>query len=98
MKIINKQALTGFTRKHADTVNSINRWVDIVESNDFEDHNDLIGVFPSADYVGKGRYVFNIKGNRYRLVVVVVFTDRYLRVKFCGTHAEYDRIKEIKNI
>ena len=84
--------------KHVDTRKPLNKWIVTVENNDLKSHNELKSLFPTADYVGKGRYVFNIKGNRYRLVVLVVFVAVTMRVRFCGTHAEYDKIKNIKNI
>ncbi len=46
----------------------------------------------SVDYVGNFRYVFNIRGNRYRLIAAVVFASRTVYVKFVGTHKEYDLI------
>ncbi len=46
----------------------------------------------SVDYVGNFRYVFNIRGNRYRLVAAVVFAARTVFIKFIGTHQEYDKI------
>lgn len=52
----------------------------------------------TADYLGNERYVFNIKGNRYRFVVLVTFIAGIMQVRFCGTHADYDKIKDIKNI
>ena len=48
--------------------------------------------FPSVDYVGHQRYVFSIKGNNYRLVVVIKFVPRFVFIRFVGTHAEYDKI------
>ena len=48
--------------------------------------------FPSVDYVGNQRYVFNIKGNKYRLVVVVKFIMGYVFIRFVGTHNEYDKM------
>ena len=51
-----------------------------------------------ADYVGNDRYVFNISGNKFRLVTIVVFFQGFLHIRFVGTHAEYDKIKDIKNI
>ena len=50
------------------------------------------------DSVGNQRYVFNIKGNNYRLVVIVRFTQKAVLIRFIGTHEEYDKIKDIKNI
>ena len=49
-------------------------------------------MYASADYVGNNRYVFNIRGNKYRLVAVVVFFMGELNVRFVGTHKEYDKI------
>jgi mRNA interferase HigB len=98
MRITNKIALVKFVRKHTGAENAVNRWVDIVESNDFKGHNELKNIFPAVDYVGNNRYVFNIKGNTYRLVVIIVFVNGTMQVRFCGTHAEYDKIKNIKNL
>ncbi|TZF82145.1 type II toxin-antitoxin system HigB family toxin [Pedobacter sp. BS3] len=98
MRIINKGVLDIFMHKHADTRSPINKWVAIVENNSFTNHNELKSVFPSADYVGNSRYVFNIKGNKYRFIVLVIFINGIIEVKFCGTHAEYDKIKDIQNI
>ena len=48
--------------------------------------------FGSVDAVGNQHYVFNIRGNKYRLVVVVKFVMGYVFVRFVGTHEEYDQI------
>lgn len=48
--------------------------------------------FNSVDYVGNQRYVFNIKGNYYRLVVAVKFTPKILYIRFVGTYDEYTKI------
>lgn len=90
--------LKDFYKKHPDAESPLNRWAEYVESCDWKTHADLKDAFPSADYVGNDRYVFNISGNKYRLVTVVVFFNGMLQVRFVGTHAEYDKIKNIKNI
>ena len=69
-----------------------------VERNEWKNHADLKAAFPSADYVGNDRYVFNISGNKYRLITIVVFYGGFLHVRFVGTHAEYDKIKNIRTI
>lgn len=53
---------------------------------------DIKADFPSVDYVGNQHYVFNMRGNRYRLVVVIKFVMGYIFVRFVGTHQEYDKI------
>jgi mRNA interferase HigB len=67
-----------------------------VECAVFPKPNDLKAAFPSADYIGGSRYVFNIQGNDYRLVAVVLFAEGVLTVCFIGTHAEYDRVNCLK--
>ena len=63
-----------------------------MEQYKFSNHNELKTVFPNADYIGKSRYVFNIKGNDYRLVAVVFFAVGSVTVCFIGTHSEYDKV------
>lgn len=53
--------------------------------------------FNSVDYVGNQRFVFNIKGNNYRLIVAVKFTPELVYIRYVGTHQEYDRI-DVSNI
>lgn len=92
MKILHRERIDRFLIKHADSVRPLQRWVDKIEEAVWRNHADLKQDFPSADYVGNGRYVFNIKGNSYRLVVVVTFVAGLLSIQFIGTHEEYDRI------
>ncbi len=49
-------------------------------------------MFLSADYITNERYVFNIKGNHYRIVARIRFSSRTVFIKFIGTHKSYDRI------
>lgn len=98
MRIANKNVLDAFAVKHTDIINALNKWVEIIENNDFNNHNELKNIFPAVDYLGNERYVFNIKGNRYRFVVLVTFIAGIRQVRFCGTHGDYDKIKDIKNI
>ncbi len=98
MKVSNKTLLEDFIKKHNTAKKALNRWLEIIENNEFANHNELKKVFASADYVGNGRYVFNIKGNDFRLIVLIVFVGDVAMVRFCGTHSEYDKIKNIENI
>jgi mRNA interferase HigB len=92
MKIQRKDKLIAFAVRHADVVESLRRWQGIVESACWSSHADVKSTFPDADYIGRERYVFNIKGNAYRLVVVAIFTSGVLWIRYIGTHAEYNRI------
>ena len=92
MKIRHRERIDKFAVKHADSVRPLQRWVDTVEEASWQNHAELKQDFPSADYVGNGRYVFNIKGNNYRMIVIVTFVAGLLTIQFIGTHEEYDKI------
>ncbi len=64
------------------------------EEYDFNSPNEVITLFKDADTVGNGRIVFNICHNKYRLVAKY----EYSFVRFLGTHKEYDKIEDIKNL
>jgi mRNA interferase HigB len=98
MEIRKANLIEKFCIKHADAVEPLTQWVSIVEAAQWKNHNDLKTDYPSADYVGNKRYVFNIKGNHYRLIVIAVFYAGIMDVQFIGTHAEYDKIKNIEKI
>lgn len=51
--------------------------------------------FRDADFVGDNRWVFNIRGNRYRLIAMIFFSTRTVFIRFIGTHTEYDAIEDI---
>ncbi|GHV69183.1 hypothetical protein FACS1894199_17490 [Bacteroidia bacterium] len=92
IQILNKIEIEQYMLKHAITQSALQAWIDKVEAVEWKNHNDLKQLFPSADYVGNARYVFNIKGNGYRIVAVVVFVMGFISIRFIGTHAEYDKI------
>jgi mRNA interferase HigB len=92
MKIINKELIDSFIARHANSGKALNRWVEHMENATFKTHNELKSFYPSADFVGNNRYVFNIKGNDYRLVALVLFAAELITICFIGTHAEYDKI------
>lgn len=98
MRITNAVLIEKFCKKHKDASTAFERWVEFVEKAEWLNHSALKNDYMSADYVGNNRYVFNIKGNNYRLVVMVVFFAGNVDIRFVGTHAEYDKIKNIKNI
>ena len=92
MIIANKEVLDDFVQSHAQAVKPLNKWVEDVKAAQWKNHAELKAMFPSADYVKNGRYVFNIGGNNYRVVAVVVFIGGVMNIRFVGTHAEYDKI------
>ena len=98
MKILFPEKIVEFEKQNSDSTNALAKWCAVIYNAQWKNHADLKKDFPSADYVGNNRYVFNIKGNNYRTVVLIVFFAGTVAIRFIGTHSEYDRIKDIKNI
>lgn len=98
MRIITYKRIEEFAKKHADSESSLNHWYHVVLKREWENINELRKDFNNADYVGNDRYVFNIKGNDYRLIAIISFPPKKVYIRFIGTHKEYDNIDDIKNI
>ncbi len=93
MVIIKKATLTEFSKKNTDVEDYLLKWYHQVEEANWRNFQDIKQTFNSADYAGNDRYVFDIKGNKYRLVALIIFRRRTLFIRFIGTHAEYDKIQ-----
>ena len=92
MNVVSKKAIINFCEAHADAKEALNQWYKTATKAKWHNLADLKRDFPSADYVGNDRYVFNIKGNKYRIVVLLFFPPQRAFIRFIGTHAEYDKI------
>ena len=68
---------------------ALERWYEISEKAEWNNYADMKTDFGSVDSVGNQHYVFNIRGNKYRLVVVVKFVMGYIFIRFVGTHEDY---------
>lgn len=90
MHVITRKALKEFGIKHPDAGEPLERWYKIIHKGDFTNFVELKSMFPSADLVGD-RIVFNIGGNKYRLIASVRFQRRKVFIKEILTHHEYDR-------
>lgn len=97
MRIFTGKTLKEYIEIHSDAKTAIQEWVDIVKRSEWTCFADVRRTFNSADAVGNQRYVFNIKGNCYRIVAVIKFTIKFVYIRFIGTHSEYDRI-DCRNI
>lgn len=93
MRIISHRKLKEFFESpgREDSKVALERWYNITEQAVWHTLADIREDFPATDYIGNQRYVFNIRGNRYRLVVVIQFTIGRIYVRFVGTHSEYDK-------
>lgn len=93
MRVISFSLLRRFIAQHADADVSLREWYKKTQKADWNSLVDVKAMFGSADYVGNDHYVFNIHGNKYRLVAIVFFQVKKVFVRWVGTHAEYDNMK-----
>jgi mRNA interferase HigB len=92
MRIISRRILREFWDKHPDAAIPLQTWFHDVERANWISPADIKTVYRNASSLANNRIVFNIKGNHYRLVVVVVYQHSVVYIRFVGTHDEYDRI------
>lgn len=69
-------------------------WHSKTKNAEWDNFADVKKTFNSVDSVGNGRFVFNIKGNSYRLIALIKFTLKLVYIRFIGTHKEYDKIDD----
>ena len=89
MRLISNKALREFATRQHEAGEPLQAWRKLIERNTFDSFADLRRVFNSVDKVGD-YFVFNIAGNRYRLVAAIHFNTQTLYVREVLTHAEYD--------
>ncbi|PYU51036.1 MAG: hypothetical protein DMG48_10865 [Acidobacteria bacterium] len=90
MRVIKRGALEAFWQEHPDAKPSLESWYAVVRSASWKTPADLKQVYRNADLVGR-RTVFNIAGNKYRLVARVNYRAQIVFVLHLLTHSEYDR-------
>jgi mRNA interferase HigB len=90
--IITRKTLLEYCKKYPEAATALQEWYHELVRCDFKNFNDLKKVYGNASLVADDRVVFNIMGNRYRLVVRIVFDFKAIQVKWFGTHAAYDKI------
>lgn len=93
MRIIKRQTLVKYWNKHVALEIPLKALhAEIIDAN-WKNPSELIMQYPSASIINQKRVVFNIKGNRFRLVVDIEYKIGIVFIVWCGTHAEYDKLK-----
>lgn len=92
MRIISERTIRQYYEAHPASKTALEEWVSKVKKAQWKNFADIKSTFNSVDNVGNQHYVFNIKGNDYRLIVVIKFTLGFVLIRFIGTHSEYDKI------
>ncbi len=92
VRIIARRALREFWERHAAAEPPLRAWYHDALRADWRTPGDVKRVYANASIVGENRVVFNIGGNKYRLVVAINYPLRICYVRFVGTHKAYDRV------
>jgi mRNA interferase HigB len=92
MHIITRTRLTEFGRKHADAAGPLREWARVIRRKQYREHLAVQEDFPMVDFIGPRKAVFNIGGNKYRLVVDMRYDLGRVYVRHVVTHGEYDRL------
>ena len=98
MRIIAKSTLVAYYTKNPQSKSALEDWFEKTKEAEWKNFSDIKKTFNTVSSVGNNQYVFNIKGNDYRLVVLIKFTVSHVLIRFVGTHVEYDRIKNIEKL
>ena len=86
------KTIRDFIDVHKDVTDQLNNWYRVVSVADWSNFNEMRQIFNSVDSVGNDLYVFNIKGNNYRLIARIIFRVRTVYIKFIGTHKQYNEV------
>jgi mRNA interferase HigB len=94
MRIISKKTLKDFYEqsKYSDSKSSLEAWHKEVLKLDWKNPNEVKEMYRNASIIGNEKIVFNIAGNKYRLIVTINYYAKIVFIKFIGTHKQYDKV------
>ena len=94
--LIKEKTIRKYIQQHAGSKASFEEWISKIKMADWDLPGDIKKTFPSSDLLGSGsvRVIFDIAGNRFRMVCQYGFGEKEIHLFICwiGTHAEYDKI------
>ena len=89
MRLVGKELLAEFALQHAEIRSPLDAWIREVEDAEWSGAEDIKARYPSASILSDNTFVFNIKGNKYRIETKVSFEIKVVLARRIGTHAEY---------
>ncbi|UPG96071.1 type II toxin-antitoxin system HigB family toxin [Luteibacter aegosomatissinici] len=95
MLLTGSRIIRQFVQRHPDARRALDAWARLIEAHEFRNFAELRNTFGSADIVGE-RIIFDIRGNRYRLIAGLIHATQTCHVQSILTHAEYDRRRWMK--
>lgn len=92
MRVIAKKILREFWVTHVDSEEQLKTWYKEASKAEWHSPNDVKSGYPKASILKNGRLVFNICGNKYRLIVKINYQRQWIFIRFIGTLTEYDKV------
>jgi mRNA interferase HigB len=92
VNVVALRTLQAFWTLHPQAQAPLSQWYDVAKQAEWRTPQDIREDFNTVDFVSDNRVIFDIGGNKYRLVARIAYKYKQLLVKFVGTHSEYDRI------
>jgi len=93
MRVISRRVLSEFSRQHRQAETPLSAWYAVVKAKRYLDSHQVKADFGTADFRKNGIVIFNIGGNKYRLVAHFRYDIGFVYIRHVVTHAEYDRLK-----
>jgi len=92
LRVLSKQTLREYWEQNLDSEQQLLSWYREASKAEWENPNEIKEQYASASILKNSRVVFNICGNKYRLIVEINFIRKWVFIRFIGTHKEYDKI------
>lgn len=92
MRVIAKKILREFWKKYSDSEEQLKTWYKEASKATWTNPSDIKAEFTKASILKSSRVVFNICGNKYRLIVEINYKRQWVFIRFIGTHKDYDNI------
>ena len=94
MVVMHKKTIREYIDHNAQAASGLEEWYQIVKVADWASFMELRADLPATDLIGDDRFVFNIRGNHYRLLAAVVFKTRTILIRGIFTHAQYSKLSK----
>jgi mRNA interferase HigB len=98
MRIVSFRKLQEFFEEDPNSKVALQDWYKRASKAQWDNFSDINKTFNSVNSVGNSRFVFNVKGNHYRIVTQILFTLKRIYIRWVGNHKNYDNIKNIDKI
>jgi mRNA interferase HigB len=92
MMVISRKQLREFWERHPDSKDTLESWYADIKQANWKNPSDIKTIYRNASFIADNRVIFNVKGNKYHLIVKVQYKFQIVYIRFVGTHEDYDGI------